>query len=83
MKKSLRKRFSQKSRSETSLLYLRTGFTSANFDETLRRQSFFEALFGKKDNLHYPPLEKLEELVEKAVGISSKVEPSSPAYLTT
>ncbi|AIF68829.1 hypothetical protein PAP_01985 [Palaeococcus pacificus DY20341] len=50
----------------------------------MRRQSFFEALFGKKDDLHYLPLEKLEELVEKAGGHiikSGTFEPALPHYL--
>jgi len=54
------------------------------FDETLRRQSFFEALFGEKDDLHYLPLERLQELVEKAGGHilkSGAFEPGLPHYL--
>ena len=33
------------------------------------REEIFEALFGEKDDLHYPTLEKLTELVERAGGM--------------
>ncbi|WP_457752114.1 class I SAM-dependent methyltransferase [Thermococcus sp.] len=48
------------------------------------REEIFEALFGEKDDLHYPPLEKLVELVEKAGGEvieSGTFEPGLPHYL--
>jgi len=48
------------------------------------REEFFEALFGEKDDLHYLPLERLKELLEKAGGriIESGVfEPNLPHYL--
>ena len=48
------------------------------------REEIFEALFGEKDDLHYLPLEKLKELLEKAGGriIESGVfEPNLPHYL--
>jgi len=32
------------------------------------REEIFEALFGERDDLHYPTLEKLREFVEKAGG---------------
>jgi len=49
-----------------------------------RRQEIFEALFGEKDDLHYFPLEKLEEFVERAGGSiveSGVFEPNLPHYL--
>ena len=48
------------------------------------REEIFEALFGEKDDLHYLPLERLKELLEKAGGriIESGVfEPNLPHYL--
>ncbi|WP_297470302.1 class I SAM-dependent methyltransferase [Thermococcus sp.] len=48
------------------------------------REEIFEALFGEKDDLHYPTLEKLTELVEKAGGNvieSGTFEPALPHYL--
>lgn len=48
------------------------------------RQEIFEALFGEKDDLHYFPLEKLEEFVERAGGRiveSGTFEPNLPHYL--
>lgn len=48
------------------------------------RQEIFEALFGEKDDLHYFPLEKLEEFVERAGGRiveSGAFEPNLPHYL--
>ncbi len=48
------------------------------------REEIFEALFGEKDDLHYPTLEKLQELVEKAGGRvikSGTFEPKLPHYL--
>ena len=48
------------------------------------REDIFEALFGEKDDLHYFPLEKLEELVENAGGHvikSGTFEPALPHYL--
>ncbi len=48
------------------------------------REEIFEALFGEKDDLHYPTLEKLMELVEKAGGNvieSGTFEPALPHYL--
>ena len=48
------------------------------------REEIFEALFGEKDDLHYLPLERLKELLEKAGGriIESEVfEPNLPHYL--
>ncbi|GAB6102681.1 class I SAM-dependent methyltransferase [Thermococcus atlanticus] len=48
------------------------------------REEIFEVLFGRKDDLHYFPLEKLGELVEKAGGYllkSGTFEPALPHYL--
>ncbi len=48
------------------------------------REEIFEALFGRKDDLHYFPLEKLGELVENAGGHvikSGTFEPALPHYL--
>ena len=48
------------------------------------REKIFEALFGEKDDLHYPTLEKLRELVETAGGEiieSGTFEPGLPHYL--
>ncbi len=48
------------------------------------REEIFEALFGEKDDLHYPTLEKLQELVERAgrrVIESGTFEPGLPHYL--
>ncbi|WP_240910675.1 hypothetical protein [Thermococcus sp. MV11] len=48
------------------------------------REGIFEALFGEKDDLHYPTLEKLRELVEGAGGMvieSGTFEPALPHYL--
>ncbi len=48
------------------------------------REEIFEALFGEKDDLHYPTLGKLRELVERAGGEvieSGTFEPSLPHYL--
>ncbi|WP_297475602.1 class I SAM-dependent methyltransferase [Thermococcus sp.] len=48
------------------------------------REEIFEALFGEKDDLHYPTLGKLTELVEKAGGNvieSGTFEPDLPHYL--
>ncbi|WP_456444067.1 class I SAM-dependent methyltransferase [Thermococcus sp.] len=48
------------------------------------REGIFEALFGEKDDLHYPTLGKLMELVEKAGGNvieSGTFEPALPHYL--
>ena len=48
------------------------------------REEIFEALFGEKDDLHYPTLEKLQELVEQAGGEiieSGTFEPGLPHYL--
>ncbi|WP_240703263.1 hypothetical protein [Thermococcus indicus] len=48
------------------------------------REEIFEALLGEKDDLHYPTLEKLVELVEKAGGRvieSGTFEPGLPHYL--
>ena len=48
------------------------------------REEVFEALFGEKDDLHYPTLEKLTELVERAGGRVIKngaFEPGLPHYL--
>ncbi|WP_148883725.1 class I SAM-dependent methyltransferase [Thermococcus aciditolerans] len=48
------------------------------------REEIFEALFGEKDDLHYPTLEKLTELIEKAGGEvieSGTLEPDLPHYL--
>ncbi|CAI1492099.1 Methyltransferase [Thermococcus nautili] len=48
------------------------------------REEIFEALFGEKDDLHYPTLEKLIELVERAGGRvikSGTFEPELPHYL--
>ncbi|AEH23968.1 hypothetical protein PYCH_02690 [Pyrococcus yayanosii CH1] len=45
------------------------------------REEIFEALFGRKDDLHYLPLERLKELVEKASGEvieSGTFEPALP-----
>ncbi|WP_232461767.1 hypothetical protein [Thermococcus pacificus] len=48
------------------------------------REEIFEALFGEKDDLHYPTMEELKELVEKAGGEiieSGTFEPGLPHYL--
>ena len=48
------------------------------------REEIFEALFEEKDDLHYPTLEKLTELVERAGGRvieSGTFEPKLPHYL--
>ncbi len=48
------------------------------------REDIFEALFGEKDDLHYPTIEELKELVEKAGGRvieSGTFEPGLPHYL--
>ena len=48
------------------------------------REEIFEALFGEKDDLHYPTLERLKELVERAGGRVAKsgtFEPKLPHYL--
>jgi len=48
------------------------------------REEVFEALFGEKDDLHYPTLEKLKALVEQAGGRilrSGTFEPKLPHYL--
>ena len=48
------------------------------------REEIFEALFGEKDDLHYPTLEKLKELVERAGGRVIKngtFDPKLPHYL--
>ncbi|WP_237702067.1 class I SAM-dependent methyltransferase [Thermococcus sp. AM4] len=48
------------------------------------REEIIEALFGEKDDLHYPTLEKLVELVEWAGGDvieSGTFEPELPHYL--
>ncbi|NJE61722.1 class I SAM-dependent methyltransferase [Thermococcus sp. 21S7] len=48
------------------------------------REEIFEALFGEKDDLHYPTLEKLHELVEEAGGEiikSGTFESGLPHYL--
>jgi len=48
------------------------------------REEIFEALFGEKDDLHYPTLEKLTELVERAGGNvieRGTFEPGLPHYL--
>lgn len=48
------------------------------------REEIFEALFGEKDDLHYPTLEKLKALVEQAGGRvikSGTFEPKLPHYL--
>ena len=48
------------------------------------REEIFEALFGERDDLHYPTLEKLVELVERAGGKvieSGTFEPGLPHYL--
>ncbi|WP_456366936.1 class I SAM-dependent methyltransferase [Thermococcus sp.] len=48
------------------------------------REEIFEALFGEKDDLHYPTLGKLMELVERAGGMvteSGTFEPGLPHYL--
>ncbi|WP_297091583.1 class I SAM-dependent methyltransferase [Thermococcus sp.] len=48
------------------------------------REEIFEALFGEKDDLHYPTLEKLRELVETTGGKvieSGTFKPSLPHYL--
>jgi len=48
------------------------------------REEIFEALFGEKDDLHYPTLERLKELVERAGGRvveSGTFEPKLPHYL--
>ena len=48
------------------------------------REDIFEALFGENDDLHYPTLEKLHELVERAGGRiirSGTFEPKLPHYL--
>jgi len=45
------------------------------------REEIFEALFGEKDDLHYPTLERLKELVERAGGRIAG--PSSLSYPTT
>ncbi|WP_297517794.1 hypothetical protein [Thermococcus sp.] len=48
------------------------------------REEVFEALFGEKDDLHYPTLGKLQKLVEKAGGRvieSGTFEPGLPHYL--
>jgi len=48
------------------------------------REEIFEALFGERDDLHYPTLEKLQKLVEKAGGRvieSGTFEPKLPHYL--
>ncbi|WP_297507130.1 class I SAM-dependent methyltransferase [Thermococcus sp.] len=48
------------------------------------REEIFEALFGEKDDLHYPTLEELRELVEKAGGRiieSGTFEPGLPHHL--
>lgn len=48
------------------------------------REEIFEALFGEKDDLHYPTFERLVELVEKAGGNvteSGTFEPGLPHYL--
>ena len=48
------------------------------------REEIFEALFGEKDDLHYPTTEELKELVEKAGGEiieSGTFEPGLPHYL--
>uniref|UniRef100_UPI00262FC0EA class I SAM-dependent methyltransferase n=1 Tax=Thermococcus sp. TaxID=35749 RepID=UPI00262FC0EA len=48
------------------------------------REEIFEALFGEKDDLHYPTMEELKELVEKAGGRvieSGTFEPGLPHYL--
>ncbi len=48
------------------------------------REEIFEALFGDKDDLHYPTLERLVEIVEKAGGNvieNGTFEPGLPHYL--
>ncbi|GAB6136055.1 class I SAM-dependent methyltransferase [Thermococcus prieurii] len=48
------------------------------------REEIFEALFGEKDDLHYPTIEKLTKLVERAEGEvieSGTFEPKLPHYL--
>ena len=48
------------------------------------REEIFEALFGEKDDLHYPTMDELEELAEKAGGRvieSGTFEPGLPHYL--
>lgn len=48
------------------------------------REEIFEALFGEKDDMNYPTLEKLHELVERAGGRitrSGTFEPKLPHYL--
>jgi len=48
------------------------------------REEIFEALFGEKDDLHYPTMEELKELVERAGGRvieSGTFEPGLPHYL--
>ncbi len=48
------------------------------------REEIFKELFGEKDDLHYPTLEKLIELVERAGGKvveSGTFEPGLPHYL--
>ena len=48
------------------------------------REEIFEALFGEKDDLHYPTMEELIEFVEKAGGRvieSGTFEPGLPHYL--
>ena len=48
------------------------------------REEIFEALFGEEDDLHYPTLGKLQELVEEAGGRvieSGTFKPGLPHYL--
>ena len=48
------------------------------------REEIFEALFDEKDDLHYPTIEKLKALVERAGGRiirSGTFEPELPHYL--
>ena len=48
------------------------------------REEIFEALFGEKDDLHYPTMKELKKLVEKAGGRvieSGTFEPGLPHYL--
>ncbi|WP_297069405.1 class I SAM-dependent methyltransferase [Thermococcus sp.] len=48
------------------------------------REEIFKALFGEKDDLHYPTLGKLRELVKRAGGKvieSGTFEPGLPHYL--